>query len=81
MVRISDIPMWQIWHKNIVRVGPVSIIICQHLAHASSLIRSDYLQSQRESAKRTAAPGIYVILSLQEIYLCRINERSWLKLV
>jgi hypothetical protein len=74
LVRISDILRWQIWYENIVCVVSVSIVMCQHLAHASSLIRSDYFQLKREFTEGTAPPSIYLILSLQEICLCRISH-------
>ncbi|XPS75919.1 hypothetical protein M3J09_007983 [Ascochyta lentis] len=50
LVRLQDLPGWKVCDEDVVRVGGVSIVICQHLLHALNLAKGDF---QRWTAGRT----------------------------
>ncbi|KAF1840530.1 uncharacterized protein K460DRAFT_349078 [Cucurbitaria berberidis CBS 394.84] len=74
LVWINNIPEWDFASGHIVRVGGTSIVICQHVPHAITLVRKDYAKrilSTPGSADKTLT---YLILSVRELILYRINS-------
>ncbi|OCK78343.1 hypothetical protein K432DRAFT_436015 [Lepidopterella palustris CBS 459.81] len=78
LVWIHNLPEWDPFNGNIVRVGGTSIVISQHIPHAITLIREDFakqsLSSLKHNSSETSDKSLtYLILSVQEISLYRIN--------
>lgn len=66
---------------HIVRVGGTFIVICQHIPHAITLIREDFarqnLSRLKHDPSETSNESLtYLILSVREIILYRINSDS-----
>ena len=81
LVWIHNLPEWEPFSGDIVRVGGTSIVICQHIPHAVSLIRQDFakqsLSSQKDGSSGTSEKGLtYLILSVREIVLYRIDSQD-----
>lgn len=79
LVRLQDLPRWNMSTTDIVRVGAVSIAICQHLVHAESVISADFRKSMKSKLKADSTHGTddfrtYLIFSTQEIFLYRISS-------
>ncbi len=81
LVSIHNLPEWEPFIGHIVRVGRTSIVISQHTQHAVTRIRDDFANQNRLAAKHGSSEisdnGLtYLILSVQEIILYRINTES-----
>jgi hypothetical protein len=79
LVRLQDLPKWSAWSGDIIRHGGVSIVMCQHVPHATSLIRADFkkwlLYNQKNNSTKTSdAARTYLIFSLREITMYQISN-------
>jgi hypothetical protein len=70
LVQLQDLPKWSPWSGDIIRHGAVSIVMCQHTPHATSLIRADFKKWLRSNSKNTMdAARTYLVLSMQDVFL------------
>jgi hypothetical protein len=79
LVRLQDLPRWNPWNEDIIRIGGASIVICQHVVHATSLIRADFKKWTIDNLKQDPIrkPDVfrtYLILSVHEVLLYQINS-------
>jgi hypothetical protein len=80
LVRLQDLPRWNPWNGDIIRTGGASIVICQHVVHATSIIRADFKKWTTDDLKQDpiGKPEVfrtYLILSVHELLLYQINSR------
>ncbi|KEZ46220.1 hypothetical protein SAPIO_CDS1106 [Scedosporium apiospermum] len=81
---INDLPDWEPFSGDIVRVGGVSIVISQHIPHAVSLILKDFAKRNRQSAQdpqdpQNQLPGnslTYLVFSVKEVILFRMSRQG-----
>jgi hypothetical protein len=78
-VRLQDLPKWSPWSGDIIRHGGVSIVMCQHVPHATNLIQADFKKwvicNQKNDSTRTSdAARTYLIFSLREVILYQISS-------
>ncbi|CAG5138862.1 uncharacterized protein ALTATR162_LOCUS454 [Alternaria atra] len=79
LVRLQDLPNWEPWNGDIIRVGGVSIVMCQYVAYATRLIRADFKKWTVRNLKQdpTGIPDgfrTYLILSVHELIVYQINS-------
>ncbi|KAF2657888.1 hypothetical protein K491DRAFT_766956 [Lophiostoma macrostomum CBS 122681] len=74
LVWTHSLPEWNFASEHIVKVGGTSIVICQHAPHAVSLIRDDFAKQVLSTPKREYETFTYLILSVRELILYRINS-------
>jgi hypothetical protein len=81
LVWLHNLPEWDPFSGHIVRVGGMSIVICQQIPHAVNLLRKDFLKQKESCLERGSyrildEGFVYLILSVREIILYRINDKS-----
>ncbi|KAF2493951.1 hypothetical protein BU16DRAFT_60318 [Lophium mytilinum] len=73
-VRITELPAWEPFENDIVRVGSIYVVLCQHIQEGLSMARRHL--SSRDCSKKTAsgeAQAQYMVLSVKSIMLCHVT--------
>uniref|UniRef100_A0A0B7JNX3 Uncharacterized protein n=1 Tax=Bionectria ochroleuca TaxID=29856 RepID=A0A0B7JNX3_BIOOC len=79
LVWLNNLPEWEPFSGHIVRVGGASVVLSQHPCHAVHLIREDFQQycvSKPEDDMSVVSDRTYLVLSVREVSLYRMNSRS-----
>ncbi|VUC30277.1 unnamed protein product [Clonostachys rosea] len=79
LVWLNNLPQWEPFDGHIVRVGGVSLVLAQHPCHAVHLIRQDFQQyrvSKPEDGMPMLKQRTYLILSVRDVVLYRINSEN-----
>ncbi|KAF2808676.1 uncharacterized protein BDZ99DRAFT_509235 [Mytilinidion resinicola] len=81
LVWMNNLPEWGPFSGSIVRIGGASIVICQHIPHAITLIQKDFGKRVLTTLDHNLCETFpktftYLILSVQETILYRINKES-----
>lgn len=81
LVWIHDLPKWEPYVDDIVRVGRTSVVLSQHLSHAVTLIREDFAKRSPSSSVQSASGAadvgsVYLVLSVKDIVLYWISSES-----
>ena len=79
LVSIHNLPEWEPYNGNVVQVGDVSVIICPHIQHASTLVRDNFRERKIRELKSVSSEApdrtyTYLVISVREILLYRINS-------
>jgi hypothetical protein len=74
LVWIDNLPEWDFASGHIVRVGGTSIVLCQHIPHAVTLVRRDFAKQILCTPGSADKSLTYLILSVRELILYRINS-------
>jgi hypothetical protein len=75
LVWIDNLPEWRFADGHIVRIGGISIVICQHTPHAVTLIQKDFEKKILLTSGLTDQTSTYLILSVREFILYRISQK------
>ncbi|KAI0543266.1 hypothetical protein GGR58DRAFT_15466 [Xylaria digitata] len=80
LVWIHNLPEWDPFNEHIIRAGGASIVISRHIPHAIALIQEDFSKTISNSVRTAlASPDesrTYLVLTVREIFLYRINSES-----
>ena len=81
MVWLNDIPVWEPFLDRIIHFGRVSIVLCQHLNHATAAIQKDLGQRRmryhsRPSPEKPSDSVTYIVLSVRDVFLCRASLKG-----
>ncbi|KAI1179727.1 hypothetical protein F4777DRAFT_599753 [Nemania sp. FL0916] len=75
-----QLPEWEPFKKKIIQVGEMSIVISRHLPHALVLLREHWaaaeIRSNPQQSSSLWQPRNYLIITVQEIILCRPDDYS-----
>ncbi|RMZ70452.1 Fatty acid hydroxylase [Pyrenophora seminiperda CCB06] len=75
LVSVVDLPKWDFANGHIVRVGGVSIVICQHTPHAIPLVQDDFGKHILSTTASADDTYTYLILTVREVIVYRINSK------
>jgi hypothetical protein len=70
LVGVEKLPEWDFAREHIIRVGDVSIVVCQHPNHAEDMILEDF-NKQFSHCLTVKKCKTYLILSVRDIFICR----------
>ena len=74
VVWVADLPQWKPIPDHIIHFGLVSVFLCQHFAHAKTLIQDDFGNRRRQHRSSNPSSSgcvqrTYIVLSIREVFL------------
>lgn len=73
LVWVDSYPEWPLTADHIVRVGGISIAVCQHTPHAIALIRQDFTKRVESTPGLANKSLTYLILSVREFSVYKLH--------